>query len=128
MQSMVVKLVVVLAVLLGSHWMAYEHGKKATSQQIEQAYRDYKKKLDDAVNEYDVRVEQVVKEKDEQIANINDVLAASVSAPVPTVFGIPLEEWTYILSAIVSLLFILEKLPKMIRKVRDWIKQRACKE
>ena len=78
MQSMVVKLVVVLAVLLGSHWMAYEHGKKATSQQIEQAYRDYKKKLDDAVNEYDVRVEQVVKEKDEQIANINDVLAASL--------------------------------------------------
>ena len=55
-------------------------------------------------------------------------VAASVSAPVLTVFGIPLEEWTYILSAIVSLLFILEKLPKFINRFINWVRHIAGKE
>ena len=52
-------------------------------------------------------------------------VAASVAAPVLTIFGVTLEEWTFILSGIVSLLFIIEKLPKVIKVVKqfwEWLK------
>lgn len=46
-------------------------------------------------------------------------VGVSVSAPALTVAGIPLEEWTFILSAIVSILFILEKLPMLIHRMKN---------
>lgn len=46
-------------------------------------------------------------------------VGVSVSAPALTVVGIPLEQWTFILSAIVSLLFIVEKLPMLINRIKQ---------
>lgn len=56
-----------------------------------------------------------------QIYNIPDgaKVAVSVTAPVLTLFGITVEDWTYILSAIVSVLFIIEKTPTMIKRVKE---------
>ena len=53
-------------------------------------------------------------------------VATAVSAPVLTFLGVSVEDWTYILSAIVSLLFIIEKLPVFIsrcRAVGQWVKE-----
>lgn len=53
-------------------------------------------------------------------------VAASVAAPALTLFGVTLEEWTFILSAIVSVLFIIEKLPKVVlalKQLKQWIKR-----
>lgn len=53
-------------------------------------------------------------------------VAASVSAPTLHFFGITVQEWTYVLSAIVSVLFIIEKLPVLITRLKslwNWIKR-----
>lgn len=42
-----------------------------------------------------------------------------------TLFGIPVEQWMYILSAVVSLLFIIEKMPVFIERMKQfkrWIR------
>ena len=49
-------------------------------------------------------------------------VAGAVSAPVLTFLGITVEDWTYILSAIVSFMFIVEKMPIFIFKMRMFIK------
>lgn len=36
-----------------------------------------------------------------------------------TLFGVPVEQWMYVLSAIVSLLFIIEKLPKAYNSLKQ---------
>lgn len=51
-------------------------------------------------------------------------ISTAISSSVFTFMGMPVEQWMYILSAIVSLLFILEKLPKAVNSVRllyQWI-------
>ncbi len=53
-------------------------------------------------------------------------VATAVSAPVLTFLGVSVEQWTFVLSAIVSLLFIIEKLPVFISRCRQaysWMKQ-----
>lgn len=53
-------------------------------------------------------------------------VGASVAAPVLNLFGIPVEQWTFILSGIVSVLFIIEKLPMLILRTKAliaWIRQ-----
>ena len=58
-------------------------------------------------------------------------VGVSVSAPALTLFGIPLEQWTFILSAIVSLLFIIEKLPMLwarVKRLGEKIKRYVTKE
>ena len=47
-------------------------------------------------------------------------LTAVVTPPVLSFFGIPLQEWVYILSIIMTTLFIIEKIPKAITSLR-WI-------
>lgn len=47
-------------------------------------------------------------------------VGASLSAPVLTFFGITLEDWTYILSIVVSILFIIEKVPTVIMKLKQF--------
>ena len=57
-------------------------------------------------------------------------LAAVATAQVLSVMGISLEDWTYILSAIVSVFFILEKLPMVINRVRtfnEWVRRKKQK-
>ena len=49
-------------------------------------------------------------------------VAGAVSAPVLTFLGITVEDWTFILSAIVSFMFIVEKMPMFISKVKAFIK------
>lgn len=55
-------------------------------------------------------------------------VAVSVSPGVGTVLlGLPLETWTYILSAVVSIMFIIEKLPVFIERCKQlyqWIKEK----
>lgn len=61
----------------------------------------------------------------EQIPDSAKVIT-SLSAPVATYFGFTLEDWTFILSTIVSLLFIVEKFPvffQRIKQIKDWIKK-----
>jgi hypothetical protein len=50
-------------------------------------------------------------------------VAVSVSPSLSYVFlGLPLETWTYVLSAVVSIMFIIEKLPVFIERVRQFYK------
>lgn len=49
----------------------------------------------------------------------------SISAPVLAIFGLPVETWGYILSGIVSIMFMIEKFPIMIERAKQlyfWIK------
>ncbi len=51
-------------------------------------------------------------------------VTTAIAAPALSFLGLSPEEWTYILSAIVSILFIIEKLPMLfqrIRTVKEWI-------
>ena len=49
-------------------------------------------------------------------------LSTALSSSVFTFMGLPVEQWMYILSAIVSLLFILEKIPKVIQSIQKTYK------
>lgn len=52
-------------------------------------------------------------------------ITTALSSSALTFMGLPVEQWMYIMSAIVSLLFILEKLPKAVNSIRllvKWIK------
>ncbi len=49
-------------------------------------------------------------------------VAGAIAAPVLTIFGVTVEDWTFILSAIVSLFFIIEKLPMFILRVKAFYK------
>lgn len=52
-------------------------------------------------------------------------ISTAVSSSVFTFVGLPVEQWMYILSAVVSILFILEKIPKAIASVQSvyrWLK------
>lgn len=54
-------------------------------------------------------------------------VALATSAPVLTFLGIPIDQWTYILSAIVSIFFLIEKSPVVIRRLttfKNWIKRK----
>jgi hypothetical protein len=46
-------------------------------------------------------------------------VAAAVSAPALTFLGITVEEWTFILSGIVSVFFIIEKFPMFLQRMRQ---------
>lgn len=54
----------------------------------------------------------------EQVPDVAKV-AVATSAPALTVFGVSVEQWTFVLSAVVSLLFIVEKLPIFIRSLKQ---------
>ena len=63
------------------------------------------------------------------LENVPDTVkvATAISAPMLSVLGVSVEEWTYILSAIVSLLFIIEKLPVFLSRCRafiSWIREK----
>ena len=58
-------------------------------------------------------------------------VVASVSTPVLSILGFPVEQWGYVLSAIVAILFIIEKLPMLIQRIESlvkWIKRVKQKE
>ncbi len=66
---------------------------------------------------------QQVKEYVEQTPDSVKLITAGV-APVTTYFlGLPLQEWTYILSIILTLLFIIEKVPKTIATIKLLIRK-----
>lgn len=48
-------------------------------------------------------------------------LATAVSAPVLTFLGIAVEQWTFVLSAVVSLFFIIEKFPTIVKRIVEFI-------
>ena len=53
-------------------------------------------------------------------------LGVAVSPPTLTILGFPVEQWTFVLSAIVSILFIIEKAPMFIQRMKAliaWIKR-----
>lgn len=60
-------------------------------------------------------------------------LSAAVGSSVLTFLGFPIEQWMYVLSAVVSILFIIEKLPIAISRIvqlYDWIRDKknaSCK-
>ena len=49
-------------------------------------------------------------------------VGGAVAAPVLQVLGVTVEDWTFILSAVVSILFIIEKMPMLITRTRAFIK------
>jgi hypothetical protein len=65
----------------------------------------------------------IERKEEMHIENIPDgaKVAASAAAPVLTLMGVPLQEWTYVLSAIVSVLFIIEKTPVLIARIKQLI-------
>lgn len=55
-------------------------------------------------------------------------VAASAAAPVLSIFGVAVEQWGYVISAIVGILFIIEKIPvvaKSINTIMNWWKYRG---
>ena len=58
-----------------------------------------------------------------QVEHIPDGVKVAISAAPPTLtfMGFPMQEWTYVLSAVVSILFIIEKMPTIISRVRTFI-------
>jgi hypothetical protein len=51
-------------------------------------------------------------------------LTTAIGPAAISLFGMPLDQWVYALSAVVSILVILEKLPKVIHSIKnlkDWI-------
>lgn len=57
----------------------------------------------------------------EQIPDTAKV-GASVAAPALHFLGVSVEDWTFVLSAIVSVLFVIEKLPMLITRIKSFIK------
>lgn len=49
-------------------------------------------------------------------------VTGSLAAPALAFLGISVEDWTYVLSAIVSLMFIIEKLPTIIFRIKTLIR------
>jgi len=52
-------------------------------------------------------------------------VVTSVTAPALALFGVTLEEWTLLLSGLVSILFIIEKFPMFLLRMRAfkrWLK------
>ena len=58
----------------------------------------------------------------ETLAQVPDNLKVGVSiAPAAlTLFGIGLQDWVYITSAIVSLMFVIEKMPVVIKRFKEF--------
>lgn len=51
-------------------------------------------------------------------------LSTAIGPTALSLLGIPIDQWVYVLSAIVSLFVIVEKLPKVvhsIKSMKDWI-------
>jgi hypothetical protein len=46
-------------------------------------------------------------------------VVASTAAPALSFIGIPVQEWGYLLSAIVAILFIIEKIPSAAKSLRE---------
>lgn len=62
------------------------------------------------------------------LENVPDAVkvAGAVTAPALSFLGVTVEDWTFILSAIVSILFIIEKLPMLINRGKSfyqWIRK-----
>lgn len=63
----------------------------------------------------------------EQVPDSAKITSVAI-APILSIFGVPLEQWVYVLSAIMTLLFIIEKIPKVIISLK-WIWDRIkCRE
>lgn len=54
-------------------------------------------------------------------------IGASVAPAALSLFGIGLQDWVYISSAIVSLMFIIEKMPVVINRFKSLIHWILCK-
>ncbi len=51
-------------------------------------------------------------------------LSTALGPAAFSLMGMPLEQWVYVLSAVVSLFIIIEKLPKVvhsIKSMKDWL-------
>lgn len=66
------------------------------------------------MNHYIEKVQHVV----ETVPDSVKVVAAG-AAPMASLFGLTAEEWSFVLSSVVATLFILEKIYKFYRMVRD---------
>ena len=49
-------------------------------------------------------------------------VSAAVAAPALTIVGYSVEQWTFVLSAIVSLLVIAEKLPGFVKRCKEFVR------
>lgn len=57
-------------------------------------------------------------------------IAVATGSSALTFIGIPVQEWMYILSAIVSFMFVIEKLPVFLERVRQfyrWVVKKVRK-
>lgn len=60
-----------------------------------------------------------IQESLQQIPDTVKIAVATGSSAL-TFLGIPVQEWMYILSAIVSLMFVIEKMPIFIERVKQF--------
>lgn len=63
----------------------------------------------------------------ETVPDSAKVMVAAAS-PMASLFGMTVEEWSFVLSGIVALLFILEKLYRFYRWARDGSKESSSSE
>lgn len=63
----------------------------------------------------------------EQVPDSAKITSVAIT-PILSIFGVPLEQWVYVLSAIMTILFIIEKIPKVIISLK-WMWERIkCRE
>lgn len=64
---------------------------------------------------------EIVKQTQQVMETIPDSakVIATAAAPMASLFGLTVEEWSFVLSGIVALLFILEKLYRFYKWVKD---------
>ena len=60
-----------------------------------------------------------IQESLQQIPDTVKIAVATGSSAL-TFIGIPVQEWMYILSAIVSLMFVIEKVPVMVERLKQF--------
>lgn len=60
----------------------------------------------------------------EKIPDSTKITTAAI-APVLNLFGMPLDQWVLILSILLTLLFIVEKIPKALLSIK-WMYRAAC--
>lgn len=63
----------------------------------------------------------------EQVPDSAKITSVAIT-PILSIFGVPLEQWVYVLSAIMTILFIIEKIPKVIISLKWMWERMRCRE
>lgn len=79
MYNTLIKYVVAVVVLVGTHWAAYYSGKQEALKDVKVVEQIYKERLNTVQNRHDESVEILEREYDKQITDINNSLSVALN-------------------------------------------------